>query len=291
MKTQLASFILLIIVSCSNGVPDMGRKVGQGIDISPDGGSVVLSYSNNGATGIYEYDLGTSTLIKLTTPVKGIHIRPKYSPDMNSILFLEYPDKNFESCNLVVLNLKNKTSESIIKGKKNLTDALFSRDGNSILFICAESIGKVPNGNDLYSVDRKTKKIQQITHLNSYSFADMVPVNDTMILAQVHGMGSINLLTGKFKPIKVQNDTRSNVEGLFSPIDLKDSVLFYYAPYQIYCYNFKKKINKLMFEWTGHGHFYSIRLDSSKTKMVFTESEKLYLFDFAKAVVKDLKIN
>lgn len=54
---------------------------------SPDGNSAIMSIANEGTTEIYELNLGTRKLLKLTNSLGTINTSPSYSPDGKNIVF------------------------------------------------------------------------------------------------------------------------------------------------------------------------------------------------------------
>lgn len=54
---------------------------------SPDGGKAIMSIANNGTTEIYELNLSTHKLLKLTNSLGTINTSPSYSPDGKFIAF------------------------------------------------------------------------------------------------------------------------------------------------------------------------------------------------------------
>lgn len=290
MKGAYFILLLYILGSCSIGGNPNEKEIGDGIDLSADGKKILLSYVENEELGVFEYDLSKSSLSRITKSEKAWHLRPKYSPDENYILYINYPNQDFKTSNIVLLDLKNRTTETIVSEVENIVDADFSTDGQSVFFIKATSIGKVPNGNDLYKIDLKSMQKQRVTNFESYSFSGLNPLNDSTILAKIGVMGSLDIQDGKFTTISVENDPRKEVADSHTPIDIKDNILYYYAPYQIYRYNLHSKDNKLELDWRGKGHMSSIKMDKAGTKIAFTQSDNLFIYDLATEEVNKIEI-
>jgi hypothetical protein len=282
--------LLTLLVSCSGKSFFTGKEVGQGIDISKDANLILLSLTTNGRIGIYEYNITDSTLSQLTKPGQAWHLRPKYAPNENSFLYLEYPYHDYKTCNLIVRKKSSKEKVVLLRGFENITEAVFSKDGQSIYFIQATSIGKLPNGNDLFRIDLSTKEVNKVTDYNSYSFSNLSVLNDSTMLANVDVMGKINLLNGKFEPLKIENDPRQKIASSHRIIDMNDSAIFYYAPYQVYKYDIRLKKCHLELDGRGKGHMYSIRLNDKWNTMIYTESSKLYKYSLVDKKIEEITL-
>lgn len=272
--------LLTLLISCSSKSRISDKEIGQGVDLSQNAKLILLSYTINGQTCIYEYSITDSTLTQLTNPGQAWHLRPKYSPDEESFLYLEYPNQDFKACNLILLKKSSMEKMVLLSGSENITEAVFSKDGQSIYYIQATSIGKIPNGNDLFRIDLSSMEVNKVTDYNSYSFSNLNVLNDSIMLADIDVMGKINLLNGKFTPLIIENDPRQEVASMHRIIDMNDSAIFYYAPYQVYKYDIHLKKCHLEFDGRGKGHMYSIQLNDKWNTMIYTESNKLYKYSF-----------
>ena len=80
---------------------------------SPDGKKLVMSLARNGNTDIYEMDLKTQNLERLTN-YSGIDTAPSYSPDGD---FITFESDRSGSQKIYVMNLKNKKIKRISFGE------------------------------------------------------------------------------------------------------------------------------------------------------------------------------
>ena len=82
---------------------------------SPDGKKLVMSLARNGNTDIYEINLETKKLERLTK-YPGIDTAPSYSPDGD---FITFESDRSGSQKIYVMNLKTKKIKRISFGKEN----------------------------------------------------------------------------------------------------------------------------------------------------------------------------
>ena len=76
---------------------------------SPDGKKLVMSLARNGNTDIYEMNLETQKLTRLTK-YDGIDTAPSYSPDGD---FITFESDRSGSQKIYVMNLKTKKSKEL----------------------------------------------------------------------------------------------------------------------------------------------------------------------------------
>ena len=83
---------------------------------SPDGKKLVMSLARNGNTDIYEMDLKTQNLERLTN-YSGIDTAPSYSPDGD---FITFESDRSGSQKIYVMNLKTKKLKELALERENM---------------------------------------------------------------------------------------------------------------------------------------------------------------------------
>ena len=97
---------------------------------SPDGKKLVMSLARNGNTDIYEMNLITQKLERLTK-YPGIDTAPSYSPDGD---FITFESDRSGSQKIYVMNLKTKKIKRISFGKGKYATPVWSPRGDLIAF-------------------------------------------------------------------------------------------------------------------------------------------------------------
>jgi len=99
---------------------------------SPDGNYLIMSIAREGTTWIYEVNLNTSTMKRITGIQGTISTSPSYSPDGKHIVFNSDRDN---ARALYIMNRDGSNVRRISSGKGSYTDPVWSPRGDFIAFI------------------------------------------------------------------------------------------------------------------------------------------------------------
>ena len=99
---------------------------------SPDGNYLIMSIAREGTTWIYEVNLNTSTMKKITGIPGTISTSPSYSPDGKHIVFNSDRDN---ARALYIMNRDGSNVRRISGGKGSYTDPVWSPRGDFIAFV------------------------------------------------------------------------------------------------------------------------------------------------------------
>ena len=98
---------------------------------SPDGGKAIMSIAKDGTTDIYEIDLNTSRLQRLTASAGSINTSPSYSPDGTKIVFCS--DRG-GSPQLYIANRDGSGAKRVSFSQGSYTTPVWSPRGDYIAF-------------------------------------------------------------------------------------------------------------------------------------------------------------
>ena len=134
--------------------------------------SHILDVEENGV--IFKHQLNTSAYIPLTD-LSGDARQPNWSPMGDKILYQKFMDGHWD---IYTINTNGNNAENITQGQGNSTDAIFSYDGQSIIY----SSDYHANIANIYSVNLSSKSYTQLTNSNTYNGApSLAPNGKTLI--------------------------------------------------------------------------------------------------------------
>lgn len=179
----------------------------------------------------------------------GNNIHFSVSPDENFIAYTTNRDKNLERStnhDVILLNLKNKKSENITEKNKGCDfGAIFSPDGNYLLFSRMKTEGYEADKVDLIFYNLKTKEERNLTENLDISVSEYAFFEDKIYFtAQVRK--NFNLYQIDLKNFKIEQIlTGETVSSIYPSEDL---IYFFNQkttfPPEIFSFNLKTKILK-----------------------------------------------
>lgn len=307
---MLKKNIILILFSI-NLISCMDKHVLKGIgnfDLSLDDKTLIFSYYEDNVSSIYKSDLkGQNVHVIFNGNDSVSYESPKISPDGTKILFLKFYKKSNISY-LVVVDLNNKHKEQVTLKQKFITSAIFSQDGTGVYYSKANEyrnyspLGKrAPHVFDIYYLDLKTFKEVKLTNLNAYDINNLSLYNlgDHLMFKLVQNNSKI----GIYKISLNSPSTISSLNPINTPrgykgedmynepsFSLKFNTIAFTAPYEVYKMDNKTRIAKLVFR-PELGDVFNLQLFHKQRKMLFMNSELIYIVDYDGKVLERISIN
>ncbi|WP_174613004.1 PD40 domain-containing protein [Virgibacillus ihumii] len=182
----ITGMVLLFLVLWGAGSfaspPEGFTGLGQATDISPDDSEVVFSYYHGDDAALYTVPVSGGEAELLINPEEGkSYINPKYSPNGEKVAFIE--EWETEERRYSQLRIFDRNSQTVIQRVNTngyVTEAAFSPDGKSLYFLKADvyknysSAGsKRPHDFDVFRMDMKTGKTEQITFEKAYMMSSL----------------------------------------------------------------------------------------------------------------------
>jgi Tol biopolymer transport system component len=130
-------------------------------------------YSTSTNTDIFAYDLASGTTKNLTETNKGYDVNPKFSPDGKSLAWQSMERDGYEADknDIKLMDWKSGKTSNLTKAWDESVsgDVFWSGDSKSIYFTAAFRGTK-----QLFSLDTKSSKVQQITKGESHAFSVII---------------------------------------------------------------------------------------------------------------------
>lgn len=216
IRTKLvkAAFLLPLLagLSCSTKNTD---GIFSTASISPDDHLICYANSQGENKSLYVVDRTGVKVREITIPKDQVPFNPVFSPDGKKILYLSEP-QNTESPEsaIYLVDVDGTNSKCLTPEKENITEAIFSPDGNNVYFLSAGSYGHYspiaqshPHDFDIYSVDITGNNSKQLTTLKAYMMSDLTVSKDgnNLFFVQVGDQNTLFTMpvTGKAEPVSL----------------------------------------------------------------------------------------
>ncbi len=146
---------------------------------SPNGEWVVfeshdIDKEDGGVITKYKID-GSSNYINLTAPEDNCK-QPNWSPRGDKILYQKQTEERWD---IWTMNIDGSNSTPATSSDKSSTDAVFSVDGESIIYSAENNNGNLSN---IYQTSLSTKETQQITDYIGYDGAPSISPNNKKVI-------------------------------------------------------------------------------------------------------------
>jgi Tol biopolymer transport system component len=294
-------FIIQTNASCQS------NKSLRNFDISPDDKQIVFAYVKNHTSAVYTINVDGSNIKKIIGSNGDIFFEsPKYSKDGKKFIYLLYKkDSNNGSINLTDIDGHN--NEKLTDDNHIITEATFSRDGESVYFCQANEyaayspIGvKAPHNMDIYRIGIKDKKIVKVSNLKSYQISSISDQDDNYILMrnEAGSNGGMGLLTKgnvtEFKRMVPINDPRKLAEIYYMPTySERFKMLVFIAPYEIFVMKLQDKIAKSVFFNKGRHDINNLCIFKNEKKILFSTGDdaNLHTINFDGTGLSIISIN
>ena len=173
-------------------------------------------YAQSTNTDIFAYDLKSGTVKNLTESNKGYDVNPKFSPDGKYLSWQSMERNGFEADknDVKILDLKSGITTNLTKAwDESVVGSVFwSQDSKNIYFITAWK-GTM----QLFSLNRKTSKIQQVTK-GDFDVSDIYAENSNSLLVSRTDMNhnadlfSVDVKNGAMKQLtEVNKETYAKI--------------------------------------------------------------------------------
>lgn len=162
------------------------NSISEFVSISLDDQYMLFAYHKNGTSAIYRATIDGKNAKQLTFPKDRIHIKPKYSPNNKNILFISYPNYCMKPQSILwIMNTDGTEAKQLTSGTDDITDAIFSADGNTIYYLKSGWYGHSspiatmrPHKFDIYSVNIDGTDTKRITNTEEYDVSDLYTSKD-----------------------------------------------------------------------------------------------------------------
>ena len=289
LKNSLFVFLFLLNFSCS--VQDIHEEIGS-FDISPNDDRILFSLKKGKDASIFSMDIedGNKKIIIQSDDIFS-YVRPSYSSNGSQILFVKYEKKNITRCVLCVSNADGTNIETIIEGDEIITEAFFSKNGRDIIFCRAKAFNKnspigIRNAHDLdiFSINIKSKTIQQISHFDAYRISDISEIDSAALLfylsaSDKKGIFSIDKKAPSvLKKITTENKVRESDMYSSPDYSAKYNNLVFITPYELYLMDLKSGIAELIYDGKGETLIDAAKPLKNKRQLLFIKNIKKDIF-------------
>jgi Tol biopolymer transport system component len=263
-------------------------------------GNIAFTYFKNNIASIYYTTNLDSVAKRLTFPEKGWDQIKELSNDLSKILYFNYPNSNFKTCNIFLYDLKKNKVDTLLKNHDLITDACLSNDNKSIYFIHASEfknysplVSAAPHGMDIFELEITTKKVRKLTSLSAYAIQSLVSsYSDSIICANITGRNGLVLFstkTGYFKELYF-NSPRNDVKDWFMPVSIRHDSILYEAPYELYKHNLVTNKSQFILRCPDGNHFGIIQPDENWENILFSSGPKNYLYNLPNSRLIEIKL-
>jgi hypothetical protein len=295
MKTPFVTRFLLLLVmpvvsilfaTCNNEVRDDPNKFNIGsFDVSENDQTLIFSLYHQGEVGIYQIDTNGKGFKQILTPTKdSLFFNPQYALANTKIVFIGKSKDTSSNTNVYIANADGSDRERVTDGKEMITEAIYSKCDNKIYYVKANTFGHyspiasdTPHGMDVYSIDLKSRDIDNVTHLNEYGLFSLseFDCNNLLFYIPVQEKGGMILFPKDrksiFSRINPANNPREDLSMYYTSVySAKYNVLAFIAPYEIYMMDMKSKIAKLVFSNVGATQINDVKILHNTKQLVFT---------------------
>jgi len=303
----MKSYIILISLFIVSTVINGQNKIALGnFDISPDDKQIIFSYRINDISAIYTINTDGTNLKKIIeSDGTYFYISPKYSLDGSRFIYLRY-GKDSNNGSIILANINGKDDVQLTNGDHIITEAIFSKGGDSIYFIRANEydsyspIGvKAPHDMDIYCMSLKDKKTVKVSNLKSYEISSISDYDNKYILLRFEGYknGGLYFLDkkdGKLKDrIVPANNPRKLAEVYYIPnYSEKYNTMVFIAPYEIFEMNMTDKIAKSVFFNKGRHTINNLSIFKNSKEILFTTNDdrNLHIINYDGSNLREIKI-
>lgn len=253
----------MILISACSRQSDLPFAINS-FDISKDDKHILFSYYNNGKNVIYQIDSSGANLKPIISATDKSFFCVSYSPDNSKIVFLASHNTQPNTTSIFLASADGSNMQALNNAHGIITEAVFSKCGDSILYIKANEIkqyspvGKtMPHGSDIYITDIYGKKTRQITNLDAYQLGNIADIDCEHL--------SVYWYADNGGGVHTFNKNKSEPLQRFVPTNnpRKDSSLYYalvyskkldeaimLCPYEIYTLNVKTKAATVLIDNT-----------------------------------------
>lgn len=263
----------------------------RNFDISPDDKQIIFSYVKDSSSAIYTMNLDGSNLKRIVGSKDYFLENPRYSKDGKQFIYLSFK-KGALNSSINRYDLNGGYDEKLTVDNQIITEAIYSRDGESIYFIKANEYAaysplarKAPHDMDIYSVSLKDKEIQRLSTLKSYRMMCISDFDDNCILMRNEigkndGMGFLSKKDGTvFERIVPANNPGKQAEIYGDPTySERFKILVFTAPYEIFSMNLKDKVAQSVFLNKGGADIAHIGIFNHEKKILFSLRDGLNLY-------------
>lgn len=292
IRIFLVLFSLFLTTGCwIKSKQELVSHFSEKISISPDDQRLLLSVYKDHAAAIYEAEINTNSIKRLTNPQNEFHTGPVYSPDASKILFISYPSGFAKPrSQLCIMDSDGDNIVQLSNAELHITEAVFSPDGEYVYYLASSFfghysplVGSNPHDYDVYSVNLTSGQIRMITNLAAYSMRGLSidPKGNTLAFSLADadfGEESICLLSldnvhnmSHLRPKKIMGSPQLSPDGnKIAFLGLSGTRGQFYT-YDIFLMDLETKELKQLTDLRKSNAFHSFAFYHSKPKMLFMD--------------------
>lgn len=282
---------LFLFVNCTNSQKNRKIQSLGNFDIASDDSQIIFSYIKDNLSYVYKIDADGKNLVKVLSPEGDkLYISPKFSNDRLKILYIQR-DRVTKKGAIFMCDISGKNKQQLSAGMNIITEAVFSRDGNSIFFCMANEyaayspIGvKAPHGTDIYNLRLIDNEISKISNLNAYDINSISELNDKSIMMRFEASKNAGIvllskdsgnIVNRIVPV---NNPRKLPDIYYMPtFSEKFQTLVFTAPYEIFIMDINDKIAKTVFFNKGGHDINNLGIFKYERKILYTSNDDLNL--------------
>lgn len=293
MKQGLAILLIVFVTACQSENAVETSIIG--FDISSKDGAVAYAISSSDGVSIFTSTRDKSNVSMILKGTKeASFFNPTFSPDETKLVVVRRSFTELYEQTLLIVDLRGNILDSMSVRDGIITEALFSNDGQEILFCFAKEfdhyspiVPSAPHGVEIYSMNLLQKKAIKLTDLNAYQLENLEVIgNDTLMFDMIGDSSGLFLWlksSGYMIATPPVNNPRGDSSYYYSPVYCsKTNTLVFAAPYQIYAMNLRDRVADLIYDGRGKSHIYWIKVTDGDCRVYFTHSsDHLKVFSVA----------
>lgn len=166
--------------------------LGEDISLAPDDSKIAFSYYVDGKESIYTADINGTNVEELTNTTNLQHRSPVYSPNGDKLIYLSEDNDGIQT--LRIINEDESEGRQLTESDLHVTDAIFSRNGETIIFVGieAEEYKKGEEsraGVDLFSIEPDGGSLKKLTNADHYFMNNLFlsPDGNTLYYSEFDG--------------------------------------------------------------------------------------------------------
>lgn len=280
MKYLFATLIAFLILDCSYSQKNQ-YMFSTDFKLSSDDSYLVTTIFHNNQYAIFEINLEDSCKVtQISFPRKNeSHFNPVFSPDNKYILFISKENDNllkrYDYTEIVLYDRINKSFKTITNQKKYISQALFSPDGQKIIFTEAGFYGsyspvgpKMAHNSEIYSINLYGANKTKLTNVGkNYTMSDLSYFNSSSVMVNVV---EPNKLSGLFAFSITDTAIHKKIE-----LDTTNISNFEYVPCPLTTSDFSKII------FSSFTSIYIQALNEHRAKEIYSTDKNFRLFPLA----------
>ncbi|WP_165953102.1 TolB family protein [Pedobacter changchengzhani] len=300
MKKALPIFFLLACLQACTSKTE--TRIGI-FDISKDDEIIIFTwYYGSGAT-ILRVDIDGKNLQPVSPFSKdSSYVNPKYNEKGTKLLYIGRKNGDVSNSSVYIADADGGNRYLLAKESGIIDEAFFSSCDDLIYYIKSREFGNSspvarpqPHGSDVYSLNIRTGKSNQITNFDAYGLYRPSEYDCQSMILHMPLKGMIKVPTdgsNKQYDINPINDPRKDTSLYGSPLfSKKNNILFFLAPYEMYTMKMKDRMAKLIIR--DDDMINNFRLFNRQKKIIYTNYKENYFYtiDYNGKIIRKIEVD